>query len=61
MKPKPLNVKPIIENQKEFALLVKDLPVSGILFRMKKGESYEQIVDRINDNSKINIFRGYMK
>jgi hypothetical protein len=50
-----------IENQKEFALLVKDLPVSGILFRMKKGESYEQIVDRINDNSKINIFRGYMK
>jgi hypothetical protein len=50
-----------IQNQKEFALLVKDLPVSGILFRLKKGDSYEQIVDKLNDNSKINIFRRYME
>jgi hypothetical protein len=50
-----------IENQKEFALLVKDLPVSGILFRMKKGDKYEEIVDKMTDNSKINIFRGYMR
>lgn len=50
-----------IENQKEFALIVKDLPVSGILFRLKKGDKYEDIVDKMTDNSKINIFRGYMK
>ncbi len=50
-----------VQNQKEFALLVKDLPVSGILFRMKKGDKYEEIIDKMKDNSKINIFRGYMK
>jgi len=50
-----------IENQKEFALQVKHLPISGILFRMKKGEKYEDVIEKMNDNSKINIFRGYMK
>jgi len=50
-----------VQNQKEFALLVKDLPVSGILFKMKKGFTYEEIVDKMNDSSKINIFRRYME
>jgi len=50
-----------IENQKEFALQVKHLLISGILFRMKKGEKYEDVIEKMNDNSKINIFRGYMK
>jgi hypothetical protein len=50
-----------IEDQKTFALQVKHLTISGILFRMKKGEKYEDVIEKMNDNSKINIFRGYMK
>lgn len=50
-----------IKDQKTFALIVKDKPISGILFKMKKGFTYEQIVDKMNDNTKINLFKGYMK
>jgi hypothetical protein len=50
-----------IEDQKSFALEVKELPSSGILFKMKKGFSFDNIVEKMNDNSKINLFKGYMK
>lgn len=50
-----------IEDQKSFALEVKELPSSGILFKMKKGFSFDGIIEKMNDNSKINLFKGYMK
>lgn len=50
-----------IEDQKSFALEVKELPSSGILFKMKKGFSFDGIIEKMNDNSKINLFKEYMK
>lgn len=50
-----------IEEQKAFALRVKDYPISGILFKMKKGFEFDDIIEKMNDNSKINLFRSYEK
>lgn len=45
-----------IEDQKEFALAVKDLPYSGILFSMRRGQSLDQIIDYLSVASKVSIF-----
>lgn len=38
-----------IENQKEFALKVKDLPISGIIFGLKKGLTVDEMLDKTSD------------
>jgi len=48
-----------IENQKEFALQVKDLPVAPVLFSMRKGQKLYDILDSFNDNRKLYLLEKY--
>ncbi len=48
-----------IKDQKEFALEVKDLKISGFLFNMRKGLSYEDCIKNLNDNKKLDILEYY--
>ena len=50
-----------IENQKDFALKVKDSPASGILFGMRKGKSLHECLEGLNDNYQIRLLKGYIK
>ncbi len=50
-----------IENQKDFAIKVKDLSISSILFRMKKGQKFTNIIENMSDSSKINLFKKYKR
>ena len=45
-----------IEDQKEFALAVKDLPYSGILFSMRRGQHLDKIIENLSVASKVSIF-----
>jgi len=49
-----------IEDQKEFALQVKDLPISGLMFQIKKGKSLSDAIDRLSDNSKVGLIEKYL-
>lgn len=51
------NVKSI-ENQKDFAMKVKDLPYFGILFSLKKfpNKSVHDIIHSMSENSQLNLF-----
>jgi hypothetical protein len=42
-------------DQKDFAMKVKDLPYSSILFSMKKGLTKEEAMSRITDSAKVSI------
>ena len=52
-----------IENQKDFAMKVKDLPCSGVLFKMKKdsSKSISVVINTMNDNMKERIISGYIE
>lgn len=50
-----------IDNQKEFALKVKDTPVSGVLFALKKGLTLTEIFDKMTDNYKENLLERIKK
>jgi hypothetical protein len=51
-----------IEDQKEFALAIKDCPASSILFSLrKKQSSIGELIDRMNDNYKYNLLKSYTK
>jgi hypothetical protein len=54
-----LSVKDI-EDQKEFALKVKDLPISGFMFMFKKGMNYQECYDRMSDNKKLEMLNRYL-
>lgn len=44
-----------IQNQKDFAMKVKDLPVAGILFQLKKGLTLTEIFDKMTENYRENL------
>lgn len=44
-----------IESQKEFALAVKDLPYSGIMFSMRQGKSFWEAFDHLSQNAKYRL------
>ena len=48
-----------IENQKEFAMEVKDLKIGFIMFGIKKGLKYEDIVKKMTDNKMLEILEYY--
>jgi len=48
-----------LENKKEFAMKVKDLPTSSILFSMKKGISLEESLNRLHDDIKVTILQRF--
>ena len=50
-----------IEDQKEFALAIKDCPAQGVLFAIRKGKNLYDIIEGLNDNYKIRMLKGYVK
>lgn len=50
-----------IEDQKEFAMSIKDCPAAGVLFAIRKGKTLTDILEGFTDNYKINLLKGYMK
>lgn len=50
-----------IEDQKEFALQVKDKPFSGILFNMRKGKSISEALDKLTRKSRQRLINNYVK
>jgi hypothetical protein len=48
-----------IQDQKEFALKVKDHPCSGVLFRLRKGDSISKIFDACSDKNKESMINYY--
>jgi len=45
-----------IEDQKEFAMCVKDLPFANVLFSLRKGMSLHDVIEKMNDATKVAIF-----
>lgn len=50
-----------IESQKEFAMKVKDTPVSHVLFSMRKGGLFQDIVDKMPDDGKLGLLQRLLK
>ncbi len=50
-----------IEEQKEFALKVKDYPFASILFGMKKGLSYNNGFNNLKIDSKVNLIEKFRR
>lgn len=60
-----------ITSQKEFALIVKELPISGVLFKKRKGTidengygkdiSFIDIIREMTDNMKERLLKSYIK
>ncbi len=48
-----------IKNQKEFAMLVKDAAVSGVLFNMRKGQFPSDIMKGMTLNSKVKMIETF--
>jgi hypothetical protein len=49
-----------IENQKDFALKVKEYNCSGILFSLRKGKSLTEVLDNMTDNYKEELVKRYI-
>ena len=49
------------ETQKDFALAVKELPISGILFRMKQGKSLTEAFDGLTRQARYNSIMEYFE
>jgi len=50
-----------IENQKEFALIVKDTRCANLLFSLKKGLTLEEALEKLSDSSKLQLLEKYAK
>ena len=49
-----------IDNQKKFALIIKDLPYKGILFSMKAGKTFEEATEKLSDESKEKLLKSFI-
>ncbi|WP_291321288.1 RNA ligase [Desulfonatronospira sp.] len=49
-----------IENQKEYALAVKDLAVKDILFQLRRGRSIEQVFDSLFEHKKVELIEAFL-
>jgi len=50
-----------IKDQKEFAMIVKDTPISGILFSLKKGNNIVDIIENLSIDKKVNLLFNFIK
>jgi len=50
-----------VEDQKEFAMQVKDTEISGFLFGFKRGYKYEDMIAKTSDNRKLELLTYYME
>jgi len=48
-----------IKDQREFAFKVKDTPVGSILFRLRKGQELNDIIQNMTLNSKVNMVTSF--
>jgi hypothetical protein len=49
-----------IDEQKEFALTIKDLPYKSILFSMKKGLTFDEAIGKISTNGRLILLETLM-
>jgi len=49
-----------IENQKDFALSVKDSPVASVMFQLRKGKDLEDIFENLTDDNKLRILENFL-
>lgn len=49
-----------VTSQKEFALLVKDLPISGIMFNYRKGLTLTECIAKVSQSNRKNILDQYL-
>lgn len=49
-----------IEDQKRFAMTVKHLPISGIVFSIRKGMSIAEALERVTKNRRLEILEQYL-
>ena len=49
-----------MENQKEFALSVKDSPVAPIMFQLRSGKDLEDIFENLTDDNKLRILENFL-
>ena len=45
--------------QKEYALLVKDLPYSGIMFALRQGKTLEECFEKMNSEAKVRLLEHF--
>ncbi len=48
-----------VESQKEFAFFVKDLPIAGVLFSLRKGLTVSEAWDKLTTNHKYKLIEAY--
>ena len=49
-----------IEDQKEFAMAIKDCHSKHILFGMRKKQYPQEIIENMTDNAKVKLLKGYV-
>lgn len=50
-----------LEDQKEFALAIKDCHAKSILFGMRnKGQKIHDVIENMTNNAKVNLIKGYV-
>ena len=51
-----------LEDQKEFAMAIKDCPAKNILFGMRnKQQKIHDVIDNMTDSAKVRLIKGYVK
>lgn len=50
-----------IDNQKAYAMIVKDLPIASIMFNIRKGMSVQEALEKVNASHRLNIIEKYLK
>lgn len=50
-----------MHSRKKFAKIVKDLPISNILFRMKDGYTIDEALERTTQEGKVKLVKAYMQ
>lgn len=50
-----------IEDQKEFAMQVKDTPVASIMFMLRKGTSFSDAIEKLSDNAKAQLLEKFVE
>jgi hypothetical protein len=48
-----------IENQKDFALAIKDLAVKDILFQLRRGRSLEDVLNSLYEHKKVELIEAF--
>jgi len=48
-----------VKQKKKLKIHVKDLPIGFFLFKIKNGLTFDQIVDTISSNKKVDLLESY--